>query len=282
MQKEQQYILAIETSSNYLGIGLFNHKHKLSIVNHYLPNSHDTLLAETIKYILNLNKIQVKDLKYVTLSSGPGSFTGLRIGASLAKALCFEEEVESNNELSSTKLIAVSSLELLFIDFLDKNLEQIINSKVIVDNLDEINFNVYIYIKSHKNIYYKQLVEVNLKNQKFTKLSEMFAQINTKFNEIELIEIGEEYLNSVENNDNNEKNQNKNEFRITNSVDLIEYLKNREKLYFAELNIENIILPTLKKIEIGEFEDASTFVPFYAQEFQLNTNQKSTHKNNIK
>lgn len=293
MKKINKNILAIETSSNYLGLGLFDNENKLSIINHYLPNSHDTLLAESIRYLLNLNNLKVNDLDFVTISSGPGSFTGLRIGCSLAKALCFEEDLElledldelNSNQPKNPKLISVSSLELLLIDFLNKNLEQILSNHLGQNNqsnqsnhsnLSNFEFNVNIYLKSHKNIYYKQIVEFKINKEqvnsfevtssKDRSIKELSSQIITKFHNIELIEINEKFQTEVE------TDLSFNNFNITNSIELIDYLKNKSLYYFVELNVENLLYPTLKKIKNGEFEDPSTFVPLYAQEFKLNNN----------
>lgn len=209
LKKECKNILAIETSSNYLGLGLFDSDNKLSTIHHYLPNSHDTLLAESIKYLLIVNNLNVNDLDFVTISSGPGSFTGLRIGASLAKALCFEEGFEiakdldelNYNKSNNPKLISVSSLELLLIDFINKNIENVISKNIVtlneIDKNDNLNLVVNIYLKSHKNIYYKQAVDLVLSkefisNYKNINIENIYSKIDSKFNEIELIEINED------------------------------------------------------------------------------------------
>lgn len=44
-------------------------------------------LVEAIDRLLGLNRLEVKDLKLIAVSAGPGSFTGLRIGMATAKGL---------------------------------------------------------------------------------------------------------------------------------------------------------------------------------------------------
>ncbi len=55
-----------------------------------------------VKELLDNQGMKVSDLDAVAISGGPGSYTGLRIGASLAKALCYSAGIP---------LIAVSSLK---------------------------------------------------------------------------------------------------------------------------------------------------------------------------
>lgn len=82
-------ILAIETSGAICSATLIS---SATVKSKYLDangNTHDKLLAVFIQRILEDNKLKIDNLDAVALSAGPGSFTGLRIGASIAKALTF-------------------------------------------------------------------------------------------------------------------------------------------------------------------------------------------------
>ncbi len=52
-------------------------------------NIHDKLLAEYIRRIIDDTGNTIDGLDCVAVSSGPGSFTGLRIGAAVAKGICY-------------------------------------------------------------------------------------------------------------------------------------------------------------------------------------------------
>jgi tRNA threonylcarbamoyladenosine biosynthesis protein TsaB len=52
-------------------------------------NSHSTYLASFVNELMQANSWQIADLDAVVIGGGPGSYTGLRIGCSLAKGLCF-------------------------------------------------------------------------------------------------------------------------------------------------------------------------------------------------
>src|SRR5690606_37664369 len=54
-----------------------------------LKHSHDETLAHQIKQSLELLKLSINDFEAVAISSGPGSFTGLRVGSAIAKGLTF-------------------------------------------------------------------------------------------------------------------------------------------------------------------------------------------------
>ena len=53
------------------------------------PNSHSIYLARFVDYVLKESGIEIAELDAVVIGGGPGSYTGLRIGCSLAKGLCF-------------------------------------------------------------------------------------------------------------------------------------------------------------------------------------------------
>jgi tRNA threonylcarbamoyladenosine biosynthesis protein TsaB len=49
-----------------------------------------------ISKILNKNNLQIKDIKEISVVEGPGSFTGLRVGISIANALGFLLKIPVN------------------------------------------------------------------------------------------------------------------------------------------------------------------------------------------
>jgi len=98
-------ILNFETSSKNCSVTLSSEGKLIS--NFDLEDDkyrHSELLTSTIKDILNQNNISAKELSAVAIGIGPGSFTGLRIGFSVAKGLCYPHKIN---------LIGISSLKIL-------------------------------------------------------------------------------------------------------------------------------------------------------------------------
>lgn len=99
------YILNIETSTKNCSVTLAKEGNTVIIKEIAEQNfSHSEKLHLFIDEILKQARISYKDLSAIALSKGPGSYTGLRIGTSTAKGLCFALDIP---------LIALDSLQIL-------------------------------------------------------------------------------------------------------------------------------------------------------------------------
>lgn len=76
--------LFIDTSTSTLSIGVFNNDKLLSSVK-LMSNEHSKNTLYNIELLLKEQKINPKDVNKIMIINGPGSFTGLRIGVTIAK-----------------------------------------------------------------------------------------------------------------------------------------------------------------------------------------------------
>ncbi len=97
-------ILSIETSTISCSVSLHNQGDLVASGFYLISKSHSALLPGIIDELLQNAGIEKGDLEAIAVSSGPGSYTGLRIGTSCAKALCFG---------LSIPLISITSLDVL-------------------------------------------------------------------------------------------------------------------------------------------------------------------------
>lgn len=86
-------ILSIETSTNVCSVALHDAGELVKNQVHQVDKSHSSLLPGIAGDILAEAKLQYADLKAVAVSEGPGSYTGLRIGITTAKGLCYANEI---------------------------------------------------------------------------------------------------------------------------------------------------------------------------------------------
>ncbi len=78
-------LLAIETSGELCSVAVFKEGNKFSEVNLKLKNVHSQMLVPMIEQALSNINLTTEEINTVAVSSGPGSFTGLRIGLATAK-----------------------------------------------------------------------------------------------------------------------------------------------------------------------------------------------------
>ena len=99
------FLLHIETCTKMCSVALSENGKLLDCIENDADNYiHGEFLTVFIEDILAKNKLLPNQLAGVSFSSGPGSYTGLRIGLSVAKGLCFA---------LSIPLISVSTLKVL-------------------------------------------------------------------------------------------------------------------------------------------------------------------------
>ncbi len=82
-------ILNIETATNICSVALARDGKLISLKESKQDKSHAELLTVFIENILNTNNLKASSLDAVAVSKGPGSYTGLRIGVSTAKGICY-------------------------------------------------------------------------------------------------------------------------------------------------------------------------------------------------
>ena len=87
MIKTAPLILAIETATRAGSISLTHGDRILSKVTGDSESSHSTDLIENIATVLRDGRANLNDIDLFAVASGPGSFTGLRIGLATAKSL---------------------------------------------------------------------------------------------------------------------------------------------------------------------------------------------------
>lgn len=132
--KELQTILCIETASTNCSVAIGRGGKMLALKEDYSKDfSHAERLHIFIKEILEENDLGLNDLDAIAISEGPGSYTGLRIGVSAAKGLCYT---------LSLPLIAVPTLTSLAFQVEEKG--------VIVPMMDARRMEVYTAVFDEK------------------------------------------------------------------------------------------------------------------------------------
>ena len=188
-------ILNFETSSKNCSVTLSSEGKLIS--NFDLEDDkyrHSELLTSTIKDILNQNNISAKELSAVAIGIGPGSFTGLRIGFSVAKGLCYPHKIN---------LIGISSL------------------KILANSIKNDSGDIIPMINDKGNFYYLSTFEYGL-NEVGTPLIDQvdsnFINRNIKENSTIVVNNKEsfEYINSIIND------QVKLQYKPISSIDMID------------------------------------------------------------
>lgn len=94
-------LLTLETSTTACSVALHDGPTLIGCYELFVEKSHSSAITLLTDSLLSHNGLTTKDLSGVCVSAGPGSYTGLRIGASTAKGLCYALDIP---------LVAVSTL----------------------------------------------------------------------------------------------------------------------------------------------------------------------------
>jgi len=98
------YIINIESSTEVCSVSLSEKEKIIDFKENTEGRNHARLMALYIQELMEKNHVDYKQLDGIAVSKGPGSYTGLRIGVSLAKGLCYAQKIP---------LIAISPLQAM-------------------------------------------------------------------------------------------------------------------------------------------------------------------------
>ncbi|WP_141434461.1 tRNA (adenosine(37)-N6)-threonylcarbamoyltransferase complex dimerization subunit type 1 TsaB [Bacillus sp. 03113] len=97
-------VLAIDTSNHVLGISLLDEE---KVIGEYITNvkqNHSVRVMPAIENLMKDCQVTPTDLTKIVVAKGPGSYTGVRIGVTIAKTLAWTLQIP---------LVGISSLEVL-------------------------------------------------------------------------------------------------------------------------------------------------------------------------
>jgi len=97
-------ILNIETATEISSVCIASGKNILSIKESEEPMVHTRETTQLIESCLKQAGLKIEQLEAVAVSSGPGSYTALRVGSSVAKGICYAQDIP---------LLAISTLQSL-------------------------------------------------------------------------------------------------------------------------------------------------------------------------
>ncbi|MBL1411271.1 tRNA (adenosine(37)-N6)-threonylcarbamoyltransferase complex dimerization subunit type 1 TsaB [Sphingobacterium faecale] len=131
----RNYILQIDTATEVCSVSLSNDGKLIAELTAEDKNMHASGLTVCIDRLLKSVSLDYTDLSAVAVSMGPGSYTGLRIGVSTAKGLCYALDVP---------LIGVNTLESMYEGYI--TMSEVQDNLVYIPMLDARRMEVYMAV----------------------------------------------------------------------------------------------------------------------------------------
>lgn len=184
--------LFIDTSNQDVSIALLKDGKIINKITKSIPNEHSKYAVSYIDEVLKKSEITPKEVQSIMVVNGPGSFTGVRIGLTIAKVYALLNDIKVTL-ISSLKCLAIGNnknkyiLSLInarndnyYIGFYDNNYNDVINEHF--GNIEEVNdiinkYNDVLVVSNNSDIdnvkvineldiesiynYYKDKVKVN-------------------------------------------------------------------------------------------------------------------------
>jgi tRNA threonylcarbamoyladenosine biosynthesis protein TsaB len=154
-------ILQIETATTSCSVALANGGEVVVFKQINQRNIHAEVITVFVEEIINTAGIEYQDIEAVAVSSGPGSYTGLRIGISTAKGLCFALD---------KPLIAVETLESMVDGLINRNDFLITDNMLLCPMIDARRMEVFTAIFSAKGVSIKETTASIIDENSFSDL----------------------------------------------------------------------------------------------------------------
>lgn len=234
-------LLHIETSTAVCSVALGKDGDLLALKETKEGMKHASHLTVFINNILKENNFTPADLEGVAISMGPGSYTGLRIGVSTAKGICYG---------ANLPLIAVNTLQAM--------------TKPLLDNTD-----VLAQVNNPEKAYYCPMIDA--------RRMEVYTAFFNNKNEL----IGDISADIIdENSYSNELSEREIVFFGDGSSKCKEVIKSKNGIFLDDITPSAIGMIEMAEIKFQnqEFEDVAYFEPFYLKDFVATTPKKNIFK----
>jgi len=129
---KDQLILLLETATSSCSVALSENGKIIAVKEANEPNIHASHITLFIEELMVKTGKRYSDLSAVAVSKGPGSYTGLRIGVSTAKGLCYALDIP---------LLGIDTLEAMVSGLLSQNYIQ--DSDLLIPMIDARRMEVY-------------------------------------------------------------------------------------------------------------------------------------------
>ena len=148
--------LFIDTSLSDVSIALLKNEKILSIIHNNIPGEHSIYVTKYIEDILKDNNISPKEVNELVVVNGPGSFTGIRIGVTIAKMFAY---------LLNIRIVTITSLKARIIGR---------NSEYLLSTIDAKHDNYYVGLYDKE---YNKLLEAFIPKEKMNNLIEKYKPL---------------------------------------------------------------------------------------------------------
>lgn len=127
-------ILCLETATPVCSVALNDGCCTLALRETEGQNAHSEKITNFIREVMEVAKIDYRQMDAVAVSKGPGSYTGLRIGVSTAKGICYAADLP---------LMAIDTLEAMAYGMKAKLRRQIAENDLLIPMIDARRMEVY-------------------------------------------------------------------------------------------------------------------------------------------
>lgn len=168
--------LMIDTSNQPMSVAVMQDDNVLSEINSNLKKNHSVQLMPAIEQVIAESQLDKTDINAIVVAEGPGSYTGLRIGVTVAKTLAYALNTELYG-VSSLKTLAATAEE---------------DGRLIVPIFDARREAVYTGIYQYQA---GQIVEVEA--DQYLPIKELLSLLHEKGQAYKFIGIDTEHLNHL-------------------------------------------------------------------------------------
>ena len=163
--------LFIDTSLSDVSIALLNDRKMLSCIQGDIPGEHSVYVTKYIEDILKEQKLSPKEINEIIVVNGPVSFTGIRIGVTIAKTFAY---------LTNIRIVTITSLQARIIGRKAEYFLSTIDAK-------HDNYYVGLYDNNYEKVS-EEFLTKNMVNELIKKYNPLVITEKDKYNIEEIVE----------------------------------------------------------------------------------------------